>query len=113
MLEPGGTMRTIRLRAEVDGKDKRFLDAFLDEEGRLCIDGQDLGPGTALISSDGEYEWSFTYAVADLPRVSAVLDGQPGEDVLDVLERWVGRSYELEKRLRESGIPSQFWSWSG
>jgi hypothetical protein len=48
-----------------------------------------------------------------LPRIVALLDGKPGEQILDVLERWAGRADELQARLRASGIPHKFWSWSG
>ena len=65
------------------------------------------------MSDDGEYEWFTTYAPADVPHVVALLDGQPGDDVFEVLQRWVGRSYELEERLRASGIPVERYVWSG
>lgn len=101
------TQRKIVLRAEHNGADHRHLEAYLDERG-LHIDGQDLGPGTAIVSDDGEYEWFSTIAAEHLPRLVALLGGAPGEDVLDVLERsWTapGRSYDLEKLLRDSNIP--------
>jgi hypothetical protein len=99
--------RTVILRDETYGPDHRHLSAYVDELG-LHIDGQDLGPATSTVSDDGEYEWFTTYAPADGPRVVALLDGQPGEDILDLLQRdWTQtlRSYELERRLHESGIP--------
>jgi len=107
--------RRVQLRAEVHGADRRFLTAFVDHVGDVHIDGHDLGPGTASISSDGEYEWSRTFLAADVPRLVEELEGRPGEDILDVLERsWTGpKSYELERRLRESSIPMSFWNWSG
>lgn len=99
--------RKVMLRNERKGRDRRYLWAYVDDDGRLHIDGQDLGPGTAMVSDDGEYEWFRTYGAKDVPRIVALLDGQPGEDVLDVLKRWVGRSYDLEERLKESGIPGE------
>jgi hypothetical protein len=105
-------MRKVTLRSEHHGADSRSLWAHLDGEGRLHIEGQDLGPGTELVSSDGEYEWDRSIAAADIPRVVALLDGGPGEDVLSVLERWTGpRSYDLEARLRASDIPSELSTW--
>jgi hypothetical protein len=95
------------LRNEDDGEDHRHLDAYVDEKG-LHIDGHDLGPGTFPPSDDGEYEWFQTIAPEHLPRLVALLGGAPSEDVLDVLERdWTapGRSYDLEKLLRESKFP--------
>ncbi|MGH2689112.1 MAG: hypothetical protein ACRDKW_09950 [Actinomycetota bacterium] len=105
-------VRTVTLRSETSGPDSRYLWAYLDEEGRLHIDGQDLGPATAPVSPDGEYEWFKTVAAADVARVVALLEGRPGEDVLDLLERgFTGPgSYELERRLRESTIPVEFFS---
>jgi hypothetical protein len=93
----------------------RYLGAFVDETGALRINGQDLGPGTEMVSSDGEYEWFETIAAGDVPLVVALLDGEPGTDVLDLLEQhWTGaQSYELERRLRESGIPRNISTWSG
>jgi hypothetical protein len=107
--------RKVKLRDERDGRDSRHLWAYVDEAGALHIDGQDLGPATAIVSSDGEYEWFETIAAADVPRVVALLGGQPGDDVLDLLERdFTGaKSYDLEARLRRSDIPIDVHTWSG
>ncbi len=107
--------RKVTLRAERTGNDYRHLEAYVDGEGRLHVDGQDLGPGTSIVSSDGEYEWFETIAAADVPQVVAVLGGQPGDDVLDVLERdFTGpKSYDFEARLRSSGIARNLHTWSG
>jgi hypothetical protein len=80
--------------------------AYLDNEGNLHIDGQDLGPGTAPVSDDGEYEWFRTISHEDLPQLMSLLGAPADADVLDLLQRkWSGaRSYELEKVLRQSGI---------
>jgi hypothetical protein len=40
--------RIVRLREERSGADSRFLDAYLDGEGNLHVDGQDLGPATSM-----------------------------------------------------------------
>ena len=102
----------VELRREVDGPDTRHLWASLDGRGDLVIEGHDLGPATAPVSDDGEYEWRRTIAARHIPAVIALLDGEPDEDVLRVLARWKGeRSYELEQRLRESAIPSAVWTW--
>jgi hypothetical protein len=101
--------RTVVLRDERTERDWRNLWAYVDEEGALHIDGQDLGPSTAVISSDGEYEWFATYAAEHVPEIIALLGGRNGEDVLDLLAReWSGpRSYSLEERLRKSNIPAE------
>lgn len=105
--------RKVTLRAERNGADRRYLWAYVAADG-LHIDGQDLGPGTAPVSDDGEYEWFRTFATADVPKVIELLGGEPGDDVLDLLERdWTGaRSYDLERLIRESDIPSRLHVWS-
>lgn len=99
--------RVVTLRAERRERDKFNLWAYVDKAGCLHIDGQDLGPVTAPVSDDGEYEYFKTIAAPDVPKVVALLDGRKEEPVLDLLERaWTGeQSWELERRLRESTIP--------
>ncbi len=106
--------RRLSLRAERNRDDQRFLDAWLDSAGALHIDGQDLGPGTASVSHDGEYEWFRTIPASELPRLVELLGGRPDEPVLELLaRRYLGReSYELERVLRESGIRSELSVWS-
>ena len=81
------TGRPVVLRDERNGPDTRHLEAYLDDEGNLHIDGHDLGPGTAPVSDDGEYEWFETIAAVDLPRLVKLLGGADGEKVLDLLAR--------------------------
>ena len=97
----------VMLREERSGRDWRNLWAYFDPDGALHIDGQDLGPTTASVSADGEYEWFKTIQPAHLPRLVELLGGEAGTDLLALLtERYTGAgSYELERILRESGIP--------
>jgi hypothetical protein len=100
--------RTVNLRDERVGQDTRHLWAYLDDDGNLHIDGQDLGPATAPVSADGEYEWFQEIAASEVPALLSLLGAQPEELILNVLARYTGkRSYELERRLRESAIPVQ------
>ena len=98
--------RTVTLRDERYGRDMRALWAYLDDDGHLHIDGQDLGPATAPVSGDGEYEWFQTIDRSDIARLVVVLGGRDGDDVLDLLaDIYTGaRSYEFERLLRESDI---------
>lgn len=107
--------RAVVLRNERKGEDQRHLRAHLDEEGNLVVEGQDLGPGTALISDDGEYEYQKRIAAADIASLRSVLNIGDDVDILDELGcNWSGpASYELERRIRESRIPVQFFSWGG
>ena len=99
--------RRIVLRQERDGRDWRNLWAYVDDDGNLHIDGQDLGPRTASVSPDGEYEWFESISAVDLPRLIEILGGTADTDVLDLLEqRYSGeRSYEFERVLSTSGVP--------
>ena len=49
--------RSVVLRAEHTGNESRHLSAELTAGGDLRLADQDLGPGTADVSSDGDYEW--------------------------------------------------------
>jgi len=55
--------------------DSRHLWAHLDQKGNLHIDGQDLGPKTAIVSSDGEYEWFETIDRSELSKLIGLLGG--------------------------------------
>ena len=107
--------RGVRLRDE-KREDGSWLSlwAYLDTEGRLHIDGQDLGPVTKFVSGDGEYEYFKTITAQDVPQVIKLLGGKPGDNVLDLLEQnWSGeKSYKLESLLAESGIPVALGIWS-
>lgn len=99
--------RKVFLRRERLGAESRYLWAYLDDLGNLHIDGQDLGPATSPVSSDGEHEWFLTIHATELPRLRELLGVSPDADLLDTLEsQWSGpRSGELERALDESGIP--------
>jgi hypothetical protein len=123
-MTPDGPIphRRIVLRDERDGADHRHLEAYLDTDGDLHIDGQDLGPATAPVSGDGEYEWFQTIRAEHLPDLLAALGGgapasevRAGDLVLDVLaDRFTGPgSYDLEAVLRTGPVPVERWVWSG
>jgi hypothetical protein len=105
-------MRKVTLR---DGADHRYLSASLEPDGALVIEGQDFGSKTASVSSDGEYEWTRTILREHIPQLLALLDAPTDANILDVLEQhWTGRaSDELERRIRESDVPSKMWTWGG
>jgi hypothetical protein len=109
------TTAPVILRQEHTGHDHRHLEAYLDDQGRFHVDGHDLGPGTSPVSEDGEYEWFQTIDAGEVPRLVKLLGGAEAEPVLALLARsYTGeRSYELERILRESGIPIHRHTWSG
>jgi hypothetical protein len=98
--------RLVYLRSEQAGGNSRYLTARRVASGDLWIEGQDLGAATLPVSSDGEHEWLWVVPAADLHELLRVLGAKPDTDVLDQLaENWSGAaSYELERRLRESGL---------
>jgi hypothetical protein len=110
-----GGRRRVRLRDGKDGPDRRFLCAYLDGDDNLRIDGQDLGPKTASVSSDGEYEWFRTIKADDIPQLLRLLGADAGDNVLNVLEQhWCGkRAGDLEKIIRDSGIETNLVTYSG
>jgi hypothetical protein len=111
MMAAMGLERVV-LREERSGADVRHLWAYLDDAGALHIDGQDLGPATAPVSDDGEYEWYQVISAADVPRLKLLLGAEEGTGILEILSAWTGeRSYELERRLRESSIPVRRHVW--
>lgn len=110
-----GRSQIVLVRDERVGDDVHTLWAYLDRSGRLHIEGEDLGRGNASISSEGEYEWHETIAATDVPKVVELLGGSPDDDVLQLLEQnWSGvASYDLEVRLRTSGLEIEREVWGG
>ncbi len=99
--------RVVVLRAESDDTDSRHLQASLDVDGNLHIDGHDRGPATAMVSGTGEYEWSTKVSAMNISQLVAALGGYPGTDILDLLAaHYVQRgSYNLEEILRSGVVP--------
>ena len=100
----------VTLRDEVDGPNRRYLGASI-VDNQLHIDGQDLGPATAIVSDDREYEWCRSVRRRDIPALIEVLGGEPDEDILDVLPRVATGegSYVLERLLRDGVVPNEVW----
>lgn len=87
------------------------LDATLNGDGALQISGHDLGPVAEVF--DGEYEWWYTVAAEDVPRLVVALGGRSGGDIVGLLaERYSGDgAYRLGPDLQESGVPYRFSCW--
>jgi hypothetical protein len=107
-------------RAELwQGRDHngtRSIWAVLLADGRLRIEGQDLGPGVAIWGEGfTEYEWDWTVAPADVPRVVEVLGGTDDDDPLELLARWSRESGGRDpgQHLKSAGIALEFWSRVG
>lgn len=114
---PDGWKRTVVLRHEADGPDRRALDAYLEPNGDFILDGQDLGPSVERLFGAGirEYEWKRTIPAAEVPKLLAALRAGPDGDVLNALERWLVThpSQQLEQLIVKHAISSHFWSRMG
>jgi hypothetical protein len=106
-------MMVVLLDERRDDGSSLHMTADLDAHGALRIEGHDLGPVAEFISEGGEYEYSYVIKASDLPAAVAILGGEPGSDVLELLQQsWSGpAAYELGGALRDGGIDYSFWSW--
>ncbi len=111
------TDRKVVLRDQSGKGFSRSETARYTAEGGVVIEGQDLGPGVEGVFGEGyyEYEWASAIVPSALPDAVAALGGQPGEDLLDVMERWVaaGTGTDVEQTLKSAGVPIAFWSRVG
>lgn len=104
----------IKLRDEKTPELDCSLWASLNAGGNLVLAGQDLGRGTAMVSSDGEYEYWITVKAENISQLRALLHASADADVLQVLaDQWAGeRSHDLERLIRD-GVPHEFFCYSG
>jgi len=101
--------------ARVDDERGLYYRALhLEHDGRLVIEGHDLGSCVGKGWGDGSREYRFirhltAECVAQL-RVSA---GNGDQTLLSGLQRRLGSTADLERHLNEHGIESRFWSRGG
>lgn len=105
------------LRDQHDADGSRYLDATLGADGRLLIEGQDVGAGVERVFGEGirEYEWSWTVRPANVPAAVAALDGTPDEPPLAAVARWSAahEGGDPGRALKQAGVPIEFWSRAG
>jgi hypothetical protein len=105
-------MRRVVLRDTRDASGTRFLEARLDPDGALRIEGQDLGPGVGEVFGAGltEYEWWWRLDAGHVPAAVVALGGQPADDPLATVARWFADSGGTDpgSGLREAGLPIAF-----
>ncbi|MHA6523511.1 TY-Chap domain-containing protein [Tessaracoccus sp. G1721] len=102
------------LRHLREGRDSSFhLDVRLRDDGAIEFEAQDLGPVTALVSDDGEYEYWRVIDAEHVPDLLELLGAGPGDDVVDLLARdWSGpASFDLEALLRDAPFPVKLTTW--
>ena len=121
--EPPATVRPIHrlpnrvvLQADVAADGRRNMSVERDGDD-VVIRGHDLGPlvTRAWGSGTSEYEWIWRIPAASMPALVAALDGQPGDDPLDVVSHWSkahpGR--DPGTVLKQAGVPHEFSNWVG
>ena len=108
--------RRVELWQGRDHNGTRSIWAVLLADGRLKIEGQDLGPGVAIFGEGfSEYEWDWTVAAADVPRLVEILEGSEDDDPLDLLVGWSRDSGGRDpgQHLKRAGMELEFWSRVG
>ena len=77
----------------------------LESDGSLLLIGHDLG--------ETEYEFERRIAPDGVRRLLTSLGAGETSDPLEALRAAFGSTYEIEERVEELGIPSQFWNRTG
>jgi hypothetical protein len=107
--------KVLRERADQDGT--RHLEVRRLRDGRVVIEGQDLGAGVERAFGPGisEYEWSWTIARRHVPAAVRELGGKGDDDLLSLLAaRYVSTDgMDPGVALDDAGVPIEFWSRLG
>jgi hypothetical protein len=85
-------------------------------DGRLRIEGQDLGPSVAAFGEGlSEYEWDWIVAAADVPRIAELLGRPEGSDPIAALRSWTSAANGRDpgQQLKDAGLELEFWSRIG
>lgn len=100
-------VRRVTLRAERRPSERDWLWAYVDHDGALHVDGQDIDPALESRFGKDEVEIFQTVRPEHVGRLVEMLGGEPGCDVLDLLaERCTGPgSYELQRLLNGGAVP--------
>ena len=110
-----GQLESIVLRELRDDGGLRHLSASQCPDGRIIIEGRDLGPGVERIFGALEYEWAWTIGPDAIAAAIEALDGRDGDDPLRVLAAWstVHGGMDPGSHLQGAGVPIEFWSRMG
>jgi hypothetical protein len=104
------------MQADVAADGRRNLS--VEREGDdVVIRGHDLGPVVtrAWGSGTSEYEWAWRIPAASLPALLAALDGQSGDDPVEVIRRWsvAHPGQDPGTVLKQADVPLEFSNWVG
>jgi hypothetical protein len=111
-------MNRVTLRSRRGAGGVRHLGAWLTAAGDLVVEGHDLGSGVEAFFGEGrtEYEWTWTIRAADIPLLSAALEGRPDEGILALLRRTCSNenASRLDALLGDGkAVPAERWSRVG
>jgi hypothetical protein len=104
------------LQADVAADGRRNMS--VEREGDdVVIRGHDLGPVVtrAWGSGTSEYEWAWRIPAASMSALLEALDGQPGEDPVEVVRRWsvAHPGQDPGSVLKRADVPLEFSNWVG
>ena len=108
-----GLKTKVVLRNQRDEYGLRYLDATLNENGDIVIEGQDLGKGVEEAFSSSEYEWTWTIKSNHIHLLKKALGGT--NDILDALEKEYSglNASKLYEFLENNKIPIESYSRIG
>ena len=99
-----------------DHNGTRTISATLYADGHLGIEGHDLGEAVKFFGAGfDEYEFAWSASAPAVPRIVALLGGQPGDDPLALLESWAHEHNGMDpgEFLKQGGAAIGFWSRLG
>jgi hypothetical protein len=101
------------LRKINDSDGSRLLEASLNSNGDVIIEGRDYGAGVERIFGFREYEWSWTIPAASVPALLQALEAT--SDVLSAISRRFSgdNAVDLGPFLEANGISAERWSRIG
>lgn len=108
--------REVVLVDEVRGADRRHVSARIDDQGRLVVEGQDLGPQVSEFWGDDitESEWSWTIARDDLSTLAKALQTDSDGLLRALAERFSGAALAgLQPFFDAAGVRVESWSRLG
>jgi hypothetical protein len=108
--------RVVVLQADVATDGRRNLS--VEREGDdVVIRGHDLGPVVTRAFGPGssEYEWVWRIRAASVPALLTALDGQLGDDPLELVRRWSleNPGSDPGRFLKSASVPLEFWNRVG
>jgi hypothetical protein len=108
--------RVVVLQADVDADGRRNM-SVEREGGDVVIRGHDLGLVVTRAFGPGasEYEWAWRIPAVSIPALLAALDGQLGDDPLELVRRWslANPGSDPGRFLKSASVPLEFWNRVG